>query len=252
MELGRDFQIKSNTTGEKWTRQHIEHLSQTLDLLIPSWEEADDSFKCFMSVDGTHCPICEPRPFSERWSGFKLGGSAGVNCEFGLQINQDKLLWVQGPVPAGETGNCGACKRALQPKPQALGHDKTIVADSICTPDCERVSAQNNHDSREVARFKERVCAHHEFFNHCAKLFQVFTKKFRHEKEGRHKMMVFHGKCMRAVLAIQCTQMETGGILPCEPCPQIQMGVMNQGLGAFFAESACRTKGQELHELMDK
>jgi hypothetical protein len=40
-----------------------------------SWDEAiDNDLVFFMSVDGTHCPIEEPRPFSTEWSSFKLGG----------------------------------------------------------------------------------------------------------------------------------------------------------------------------------
>lgn len=219
LELGRDFKIKSHTTVEKWIRIYTSHLSKALDLLMPSWEDTDDGFTYFLSVDGTHCPINEPRPFSEVWSSFKFGGSAGLNYEFGLQINRDKLIWLCGRVPCGETNDCGVFKRALKPRLLQFGRGKLIVADSIYSPDTDLVATRNDYDPPEVARFKERVCARHEFFNHYVKLFQIFKKKFRHESSDSNGMMIFHGECMRAVLAVQCTQLDNGSINLFDPYP---------------------------------
>ena len=59
------------------------------------------SLNFFLSNDGTHCPIQEPRPWSQKWSSHKLGGKAGVAYEIGLQTQSDDLAWVHGPFPAG-------------------------------------------------------------------------------------------------------------------------------------------------------
>jgi hypothetical protein len=45
-----------------------------------TWEDVDEGFIFnLVSIDGVHCAIEEPRPFSTKNSNHKLGGSAGVN-----------------------------------------------------------------------------------------------------------------------------------------------------------------------------
>ena len=50
---------------------------------IGTLEDNDDGLIYFMTVDGTHCPIWEPAPFSPEWSSDKHGGDAGCNYELG-------------------------------------------------------------------------------------------------------------------------------------------------------------------------
>ena len=47
-----------------------------------------------LSVDSTHCPIQESRPFHIKWSRYKFGGKAGVNHKIRLQIHKSKLACV--------------------------------------------------------------------------------------------------------------------------------------------------------------
>ena len=67
-----------------------------------------------MSVDGTHAPTEEIRPFSTKWSSHKLGGSAGLNYELGILLNKPRLAWCHGPTPAGEKNDLGVFQEELK------------------------------------------------------------------------------------------------------------------------------------------
>ena len=51
---------------------------------ISDWDDANDELIFFLSVDGTHCPIEEPCPFSTIWSSHKVGEKAGLNYKIVL------------------------------------------------------------------------------------------------------------------------------------------------------------------------
>jgi len=57
-----------------------------------------------MSVDGTHVRIREFKEFkrSKKHSSFKFGKSAAFVYEVALSIWQSKIVWVNGPFPAGK------------------------------------------------------------------------------------------------------------------------------------------------------
>ena len=100
-----------------------------------TFTESDDGFIYFMTVDGTHCPIQEPRPFSKVWSSHKFGGDAGVNYEVGLSINKDKLIWLYGPIPAGLKNDLSVAREKLIPKVRQHAHrkkaERRILGDGI-------------------------------------------------------------------------------------------------------------------------
>ena len=186
--------------------------------MIP-WEEADDGFLYFMSIDGTHCPINEPRPFSKKNSSYKLGGSAGVNYEIGLQINRNRLLWIYGPTKPGETNDLGVFHRSLKGKFQAFRQTKgerLIVADGIYAPETDLIATSNNFDPPELAKFKDRVSARHEFFNHYVKEYNIFKTKFHHKDDTKH---TFHGRCFRAACAVIMFELDNESIHLFDPYP---------------------------------
>lgn len=182
--------------------------------MIP-WEEADDGFLFFMSIDGTHTPINEPRPFSKKWSSFKLGGSAAVNYEIGLQINRDRVLWLNGPTKPGESNDLGVFRDNLKKKLAEFdpGHNRRLIGDGIFTPESDRISTKNDFDTPEVAAFKNRVCARQEFFNHYVKLFEIFATKFR------HRDLDFHRDCFHTVVALLVIELENESIHLFDPYP---------------------------------
>lgn len=186
--------------------------------MIP-WQEADDAFVFFMSLDGTHCPINEPRPFSKKNSSHKFGGSPGLNYEIGLQINRPRVLWVFGPTQPGDTNDLGVFKSCLKAKMEAYRRevgDRLIIADGIYAPETDLISTKNDFDPPELAKFKDRVGARHEFFNHYVKEFDVTKKRFRHPDDDKH---TFHGSCFRAVLSVLSFELDNESIHLFEPYP---------------------------------
>lgn len=83
-----------------------------------SWDEVEEGLTFMLSVDGTHCPQEEPRPWSKIWSSHKLGGKAGLNYEIGLLIHKPKLVWVRGPTPPGLYNDITVFKQELMKKCQ--------------------------------------------------------------------------------------------------------------------------------------
>ena len=153
-----------------------------------------------MTVDGTHCPIWEPAPFSPEWSSHKHGGDAGCNYELGILINRPRLGWVYGPTRPGKMNDLTVCQQALIPALKALPNQpRRLLGDGIYQdPSC--ISTKNPFDSKEVSIFKRRALARHEKFNGLLKNFSCLSNVFRHGRgEGRvednHKMH-FHACCV--------------------------------------------------------
>ena len=63
---------------------------------------------CKVVVDGTDCPIYEPKktdftndlPWDTKWYSYKFGG-AGLRYEIATNIITGDIVWVYGPFPAG-------------------------------------------------------------------------------------------------------------------------------------------------------
>ena len=173
------------------------------------WDEVDEGLIFMLSVDGTHCPMEEPRPWSSKWSSHKLGGSAGLNYEIGLKINAPKLVWVYGPTPPGLHPDISVFRQRLKTK---LPVGKKVIGDEGYRGEPDFISTKNEFDPREIAEFKERVLAHHETFNQRLKNFNCLTTKFRHGIEN-------HKSAFEAVCAIVMYEIESGGTSLFDPYP---------------------------------
>ena len=79
-----------------------------------------------MPIDGVHCRIEEPRPFSTKWSSHKFGGKPGVNYELVLRIDKDELLSVVGPIPAGKLNDLSTFRSDLK---QRMPLGKKLIGD---------------------------------------------------------------------------------------------------------------------------
>lgn len=174
-----------------------------------SWDEVDEGLIYMLSVDTTHCPTEEPRPWSTIWSSFKLGGSAGLSYEIGLKINKPKLVWVNGPIPPGLHPDISIFRQKLKKK---IPKDRRVVGDEGYRGEPDIISTQNDFDPRELAEFKERVLARHESFNQRLKNFDCLTTKFRHGIEN-------HKSAFEAVCAIIMYEIESGGMTLFDPYP---------------------------------
>ena len=176
---------------------------------MSSLDELDEGFIFMLSLDGTHCPIWEPRPFWKGWSSHKLGGSAGVNYEIALLLHKPILAWVKGPLPPGKFPDISVFRMELKGK---LPAGKRIVGDDGYKGEPEYISTRNDLDPPELIVFKERVMARHETFNQRLKTFECLTTPFRHGVDN-------HKVAFEAVCAITMYEIENGGTTLFDPYP---------------------------------
>ena len=102
-ELAVFFGMSAKTV-RKYYKQSVAKLYLLLDDILEPIEDINDESVFILSIDGTHCPIEEPRPWSKKWSSHKLGKKAGVNYEIGLRVHKPELacfgLWsCSGRIP---------------------------------------------------------------------------------------------------------------------------------------------------------
>lgn len=166
----------------------------------------------FLSVDGTHCPIEEPRPFSTKWSSFKLGGKPGLNYEIGLSIHSSKLLWVYGPTPPGKYNDLEVFRQSLK---NTLPAGVRAIGDKGYIGEADYISTSNDLDPREIAEFKERVLARHESFNKRLKIYGCLTKRFRHGVEN-------HKVAFEAICVLTMFEMEDSPLFDAYPAAPLE------------------------------
>jgi hypothetical protein len=224
-DLMRFFDVGSENTVMKWRAIFTAKIQKLLPKKMCTFEEADDGLVFFMTVDGTHCPIREPRPFSTIWSSHKQGGKAGLNYEIGLSIHKQRLMWIHGPTPPGLHNDLDVAREALLPAvrafndshPQAV--NRRILADGIYAAKAESdiFSTKNEFDPREVEEFKDRAMARHEFFNNHLKKWKILATEFRHDRKG--DFLLYHRECFDCVAVICCYQVDNGNYDLFDPYP---------------------------------
>ena len=133
-------------------------------------------------VDGTDCPIEEPKPFDSGWYSHKSNGPA-VRWEIGTSIQTGQICWVNGPYAAGawpdEIIFCDILWHHLEPG-EIVHADRgyrNYQGDVMyfMTPNfpCEYETLRGNGLAR----------ARHEAINGRLKRFKILDEPFRHELE---------------------------------------------------------------------
>ncbi|CAB9511156.1 expressed unknown protein [Seminavis robusta] len=208
------FKIGSKNTISRWCHAFVRKVQLLLKDKMLSFEEADDGMIFFMTVDGTHCRIEEPRPFSKEWSSHKFGGKAALNYEVGLSIHKERLCWLYGPTKPGKHNDLEVARMSLFPTLRAYNqqHNKDpclrIVADGIYAVQAEQdiVSTENEFDPPDLAKFKERALSRQEEFNNLLKKFKVLDTRFRYEQGS--DFLAEHKTCFEAVAAVVCYSLD--------------------------------------------
>lgn len=177
-----------------------------------SLQDHDDGLIFMLTIDGTHTPIEEPRPFSTDWSSHKFGGSAGVNYEIGLLIHRAQLVWVHGPIAPGKYNDLSTFRLKLKTEMETQIPGKRAIGDKGYRGEPDLISTRNEFDPAEIAEFKDRALARHETFNQRVKLFKCFTTLWRHE-------LSFNGESFRACCALTMYQIDSGGTSLFDPYP---------------------------------
>jgi hypothetical protein len=142
-----------------------------------------------ISLDGTDCPIQEPRPFNDKYFSAKFG-KAGLKYEIGICIQTGWIVWYNGPFPAGASektiAKIGVIRKILP--------DEKILVDSGfvgCHP-CMILPSGIHGISQ---RMKSLCRARHETVNGRIKTFSVMSSRFRHDIKK-------HESCFLAVLTV--------------------------------------------------
>jgi hypothetical protein len=159
----------------------------------------DLTFIC--SVDGTHCRIREDHknPNSQLYSHkFK---KPGFNYEVALDLVQSKIVWINGPFPAGQS-DLHVFRKADGLKSK-IPNGKKVIADNGYQGERPIISAPNDHDNADVKAFKRRARARQESINSKLKQFRILEERFRH-CHGKHTF------CFHAVAVIIQYEMDNG------------------------------------------
>ena len=168
--------------GRNWCWFYLKKI-QALKVQNIVWVDYADGDVWILSVDGQDCWIEEPQ--HPTWS-IDTGywshkyNKAGVSYELAIALSESRLLWMNGPFPAG-TGdrNIFRLKGGLQSKLKAI--KKKGIGDSGYVGDDDELSTQNPaYDCKVVRKFKSRALKRHEKFNGMMKEFECLKGRFRH------------------------------------------------------------------------
>lgn len=206
-DLGRFFSLTEKTVT-KWIRIYVKKMADYQPTMMGTLESNDKGFMFLMSIDGTHCPIWEPKPWSKANSSYKYGGSPGVNYELGISLYEPKLMWIHGPTQPGAKTDLMVFQEKLKGE---LPPDKRVIADGIFAPEKEHCSTKNDLDPKPLAQLKYRACARHESFNQRLKCFNCLHKMpYRHGRTLKNAPHLPHSVAFRACCLLVQVQLDNG------------------------------------------
>ena len=191
----------SERTFSKWAWYFVERIS----LLKPDLIKLDNRFEglgsvantnCFISVDGTDCPVFEPYPFSKKMYSHKLNGP-GVKYEVAVCLKTGKIVWINGPFE-GSKNDGSIFREGISTK---LYPEEAVEVDRGYGGDFKMKNPTMGYDSKE-RKMKSNARAHHEIVNGRLKQFNVLTTHFRHMKPNKEGMFIKHKMCFYAVAVV--------------------------------------------------
>jgi len=200
-------------TFRKWSWYFVKKISELKDDIIKlgrRFEDIPDDCvaNCFISVDGTDCPVFEPWPFDSKMFSHKSNGPA-LRYEVGVAIFTGFIVWVNGPFKAG-TQDSTIFRLNLK---HHLYEDEDVEVDRGYRGDekFKRPDQGSDADTRiKSLKDKSIVRGRHENVNGRLKIFNVLTTYFRHMKPN-NLYMKKHQMCFEAVAVITQLKMEFGG-----------------------------------------
>lgn len=196
----------SDRTFRKWSWYFIAKIADLKPNIIRLERrfEGNPTGNCFLTVDGTDCPVFEPRPFDKGMFSHKMNGP-GLKYEVAVCIKTGYIVWTNGPFPAG-TSDTTIFNNALS---NELDDDEVVEVDGgYKGTEKGRMPLQGvatwDRKEKSVARGR------HEAINGRLKIFNVLTTHFRHMGKNREEMMNKHRLCFDAVTVITQLKFETG------------------------------------------
>jgi hypothetical protein len=195
-------------TNIHWTRDKVWMFVEKIHALKAEkivWPEDDfGSLEWVITVDGTHCWIKEPQHPSwsqdRRYYSHKFN-KAGLNYELGIALNSNKLVWMNGPFPAGSSDSRIFKREGLKTKLNQCG--KKAIGDAGYVGHQKECCTPNSHDSRAVRKFKSRALKRHEKFNGYTKVFGILHQRFRHSVP--RFTLAFEAVCVICQYQLDCS-----------------------------------------------
>jgi hypothetical protein len=108
-------------------------------------------------------------------------GKARIKYELGISLKESRLIWMNGPFPAGKNDITIFANEGLKEKLRST--NKMAIGDGGYVGHPKEISSTNAHDSKEVKRFKSRALKCHERFNGYTKAFDCLSGRFRHSTD---------------------------------------------------------------------
>jgi hypothetical protein len=182
---------KDPTTVRKWVWTIIFGLQ---GLKAEKIKFPEDGFELtfIISVDGTDCPIEEPRPFDKAWFSNKFKGP-GVKYEVALDVLTGECVWINGPFKASKS-EVTIYRNGLK---HLIPEGKLVVADKALRGEPATASVPNHLDDEDVAELKKCIRARQETFFSRMKAFHVLKEPFRHKP-----VLEKHKACFEAVAVL--------------------------------------------------
>ena len=163
-------------TFRKWSWCFIEKIADLKDDIIQlerRFEDIGDDVQCFVSVDGTDCPVFEPWPFDKKMFSFKTNGPA-LRCEVAVAISTGFIVWVNGPFRAGKPDS-KIFKEGL--RHCLLDDERVEVVDGGHRGD-DKFMTPGMGNTSQSRKQKSVICGRHENVNSRLKMFNVTTSHF--------------------------------------------------------------------------
>ena len=175
------------------------------------WIFGDDSNHeefFIVSVDGVHCRIYEPRTQpSSGWYSKKFN-KAGLTYELAVAIHHNRIVWVNGPFPAGQ--NDIKVFRKPDGLMSKIPEGCRAIGDEGYRGEPLKVSTKNTYNLPELKDFENRVRARHETVNSRLKAFGVLNQVFRSKGSNRMKN---HKSAFEACCVIVQYELDNGSKL---------------------------------------
>jgi len=162
-----------------------------------------------VSVDGVHCRIQEPRtqPSSGWWS--PKFGKAALSYEIGVATQHNKIVWVNGPSPAGQ--NDTKIPRGPNGLMGRIPDGRWAIGDGGYRGEPSKVPTKDTYNSDESKASSGRVRARHETVNPRLKAFGILDQVFRSKGSNR---MARHKTAFEACCVVVQYGLGNGSPLP--------------------------------------
>jgi hypothetical protein len=205
------FDWPSVRTFRKWSWYIVKKIADLKDEVIRLENRFQDGpdpnlpgKKCYLTVDGTDCPVFEPRPFNTGMYSKKMQGP-GLKYEVAVCIRTGSICWINGPFKAS-THDATIFNNGLS---NEIADNEVVEADRGYSG-CAKAKTPNQGFTRVERQQKSKARGRHEAINGRLKHFGVLTTHFRHMAPNLVHMMEKHGLCFTAIAVISQLKFEHG------------------------------------------